>query len=122
MNKLLALLTLFLVTACQPDTAELQDSCTQAVKDGLATCTQDAWERCDQSYQMVMDDIQRENEELKEQIIKLRNMYEDGCSTFVNGALQNYLEGVACVYNSVNPHQWDCHDSVICQPFDPSHP
>ena len=117
MNKLIALGVLFFA-ACQPDTTELQDTCTQVVKDGLATCTQDAWELCDQAYSKIMDEMQRENDQLRQDLTKFRNMYEDGCGAFVNGAVIDYMELNHCVYDPPT-YSWSCTAGPLCAATSP---
>jgi len=120
MNKLAALLVLSLIPACQQvDTAELEDSCTQVVKDGLATCTQDAWALCDQSYEQVMADMQRENDQLRQDMLKLAASFQLGCNGFVNGAIIDYMELNHCVYDPPT-YSWSCTAGPLCEAPAPS--
>lgn len=112
MNKLIALGVLFFA-ACHPDTTELQDTCTQVVKDGLATCTQDAWELCDQAYTKIMADTLAENAKLREDMLKMSASFQLGCNGFVNGAIIDYMELNHCDYHP-DTAAWTCTAGPLC--------
>lgn len=121
MNKMIALGAL-LFAACQPDTSDAQDLCTQVVKDGLATCTQDAWELCDQSYQKVLAEVQAENAQLRADLIKLEDSYRAGCDGYVNGAVADFMHANGCNYEPQSPYLWVCYGGRLCEAYDPAHP
>lgn len=120
MSKLHGVVVLFLaLAACQPgvDQEQVEDVCTQVVKDGLATCTQDAWNLCDQAYSTIMEDLQAQNDALKEQIRTLSNQVEAGCNTYVNGAVADTMHTYGCALAmDGDVSRWYCpSQSLACR-------
>lgn len=129
MSKLAGIVVFLLsLAACtQPDSQDAQDVCTQVVKDGLASCTQDAWQLCDEAYAQVMADLQRQNDDLKAQIQKLSDQVQNGCNSYVEGYLSDYMHNHACNWEpqaDMGVGRWVCSQtaSPFCQPYDPVNP
>lgn len=115
------------LAACQPDQQDVEDVCTQVVKDGLATCTQDAWGLCSKAYEDIMADLQKQNDDLKEQIRQLSTQVENGCNSYVEGYLSDYMHGHHCNWEpqaDMGVGRWVCSLSAspFCQPYDPANP
>lgn len=119
MNKLVIVVSLFLLACDAPSAQEVKDECTQVVKDGLATCTQDAWALCDRAYGQIMMDMQKENDALKMQIQMLSNQVQAGCDTYLNGYMADWLHARGCVWEQQSQYGWVCYGGQLCQPYTP---
>lgn len=116
MNKLVMLVVVVLLGGCNAgiDQGEVEDVCTKVVQDGLAQCTAAAWDQCDSSYQVVLADLTKQNDDLKAEIAKLQNAVEIGCGTYVNGAVNDLLHSYQCNWNN-GTGNWECSaTSPLC--------